>query len=47
MSVLYRNTFIELEDSTKLNPLNEVDLFCLHYVFLPRINDTLQTFVES
>ena len=46
-SVLYRNTFIELEDSTKLDPLNEVDLFCLHYVFLPHINDTLQTFVES
>ena len=36
-----------LEDAGQLNPLNEVDMYCLHFVFLPRINDTLQAFVES
>ena len=27
-----------LETDAKLDPLNEVDLYCLHYIFLPRIN---------
>ena len=30
-----------------LDCLNEIDLFCLHFVFLPRINATLQSFIES
>ena len=41
------NTFSMLEEAGDLNSLNEVDLYCLHYVFLPRINNTLETFVES
>ena len=36
-----------LEDQGKLDPLNEVDLYCLHYVFKPRVNSALQAFVES
>lgn len=44
---LYYNTFKKLEDDGKLNPLNEVDMYCLHHAFLPRINASLKSFVES
>ena len=30
-----------------LDPLNEVDLYCLHYVYLPQINKCLFEFKES
>ena len=30
-----------------LDHLNEVDLYCLHYVFLPRINGSLKSFMEG
>ena len=30
-----------------LDCLNEVDLYCLYFVFLPRINSALKGFVES
>ncbi len=36
-----------MEDNNILNCLNEVDLFCLHQTFLPRINSALDKFVES
>ena len=36
-----------MESAGALSCLNEVDLFCLHSVFLPRINSTLDSFVES
>ena len=26
---------------------NETDLYCLHFVFLPRINSSLDSFIES
>ena len=44
---LYRDTFCMLEEESHLNPLNEIDLYCLLYVFIPRINSTLDGFVES
>ena len=47
VTVLFADTFRMLEAEGKLNSLNEVDLFCLHYVYKPRINSTLQSFVES
>ena len=46
MGVLHHDTFRSLENE-KLDSLNEIDIFCLHYVFLPCINNTLQSFVES
>ena len=46
VGVIFYETFYHLEDKGSLNPLNEVDLLCLHYVFLPRINKTLQEFTE-
>jgi len=46
VSSLYHNTF-KKEEEGELDPLNEVDLFCLHFIFLPRINSTLKSFVGS
>ena len=38
---VYGDLFRQMEDEEKLDCLNEVDMFCLHTVFLPRINNTL------
>ena len=43
---VYGDLFRQMEDEEKLDCLNEVDMFCLHTVFLPRINNTLDSFVE-
>ena len=45
--VLFHDAFYSLEQEGKLDPLNEIDLFCLHHVYLPRINSALQSFIES
>ena len=39
--------FRSLEDNGALTPDNEIDIFCLHYVFLPRINAQLEAFRHS
>ena len=44
---LFYNTFYSLEGENKLDPNNEIDLYCLHYVYLPHINSALQSFIES
>ena len=31
----YYELFYTLEEQQLLNPLNDTDLYCLHYVFLP------------
>ena len=43
----FSKVFRSLEGNDILDPLNEVDLYCLHYVFLPRINKCLNEFSES
>ena len=40
-------TFKILEDNNRLDPLNEVDIYCLHYLFTPIINKCLLEFKES
>lgn len=35
---IFSELFTELETDGILDPLNDVDLYCLHYIFLPRIN---------
>ena len=40
-------TFSMLESENVLDPVNDVDIFCLHFVFVPRINRCLQEFQES
>ena len=37
----------ELEHQGLLDPSNDTDLFCLHYVYVPRINQLLQEFVNA
>ncbi len=39
--------FQKLEEENILDPLNEVDIFCLHYIFLPRIIKSLDEFRGS
>ena len=41
----YKIYFMEQNDL--LNPLDELHLWALHYVFIPRINQSLQEFVHS
>lgn len=38
---LYYHLFHHLEDSQVLDPTNQFHQFCLHYVYLPRINNHL------
>ena len=44
---IYHDLVTQLEDDGFLDPLNETDLYCLHFVFLPRINVMLRSFQES
>ena len=41
---IFRNIFLHLEQVGLLNRTNEVDLFSLHYVYTPRINNALEQF---
>ena len=38
----YRDLFYHLECNGVLNPDNDIHIFCLHYVFLPRLQARLQ-----
>ena len=38
---------VVLEQHDMLDPLNELHLFALHYVFIPRINRALSEFLEG
>ena len=44
---VYYKLFYFLEDNELLNPLNDIHLYGLHYVYHPRINRTLRGFVEG
>ena len=44
---MFHNFFYTMEESGILDPANNSDLFCLHYIFLPRINEQLRLFKES
>lgn len=39
---VYATIFMYLEDKCELNIDNNIYMFCLHYVFLPRINNSLK-----
>ena len=43
----FADTFRILEQDQILDPLNEVDLYCLHYLYIPRINKAISEFQES
>ena len=44
VSSTYVQIFHEIEQESILDADNDSDLFCLHYIFLPRINSSLKTF---
>ena len=39
--------FRVLESEDTLDPLNDIDLFCLHHIFIPRINENLTSFTHG
>ena len=43
----YAKLFDEMEKTSILDPLNELHLFCLHYIYLPRITKSLEEFVDQ
>ena len=43
----FKNIFQYLEDENLLDPLNDVHLYCLHLIFLPRINQALVEFIRQ
>ena len=43
----YYNLFYSLENNRLLNPGSEIDLFCLHYVYLPRVKHSLHQFLHG
>ena len=45
LSVIYQ-LFYYLEEQGKLNPLKEIDIYCLHYVNIPQVNKALNMFRE-
>ncbi len=47
VTVLFYKLFYYLEHHDLLDPLNELHLWALHYVFVPRINHSLEEFVRS
>ena len=44
-TVLYYQLFQHMEENGLLDIDDEVQLFCLQYIFLPRINESLQQFM--
>ena len=47
VTLLYYRLFYYMESQDILNPVDERDLYALHYVFLPRINKSLRTFQDG
>lgn len=39
--------FLHMEEEGLLDPSNELHLFCLQYVFIPRINESLSEFCRA
>ena len=43
----YKSIFLYMEDEGILDPLNTIHLFCLHLIYIPRINHALKEFVNT
>ena len=43
----FKSMFYQLECESVLDPSNDIDLFCLHHVFLPILNKSLGEFVAA
>ena len=44
---VFYHLFYHMESSDVLDPTNELHLFALHFVFVPRINENLKLFWEG
>lgn len=44
---VFRDEFYHLEWEGLLDPLNDTDLFCLHYVYMPRVNKSVSEFITA
>ena len=44
---VYYQLFYYLEDIDILDPLSDTDVYCLHFVYIPIINQALQTFMDG
>ena len=47
VSSLLTVVFSDLDTQNLLDPISEVDLFCLHYIFVPCTNKCLRDFQGS
>ena len=43
----YRNIFYHLESEHRLDPDNDIHIFALHFVYMPRINRSLKEFTDA
>ncbi len=46
-TILYYNLFQSMEDAQLLNIDDDVHMFCLHTVFIPKINESLKCFKDA
>ena len=46
ISVFY-HLFYHMEDTGLVNPADDMDLFCLHFVYMPYINHEIKIFTEA
>ena len=44
---VFKSEFYDLEREGVLDPLNDTDLFCIHYLYLARLNKNLAEFVPA
>lgn len=42
----FYNLFYSFEQENMLDPSDDLDITCLHFVFLPKINETLNSFLD-
>ena len=45
--VLFYQLFYQMEDAMILNVENDLHIFCLHYIYIPRINRELNQFLDA
>lgn len=46
-TVLYYQLFYHMEEAGMLDPDDPIHLFCLQYIFLPRLNQSLHSFKDA
>lgn len=44
---VFKQQFYELENQGILDPSNSTDLYCLHFIFLPRLNRSISEFIAA